>query len=255
MNMKSYNEIFEKSKTEFSQLNVDKLFLSFRDNPGPYHFLTAVGKQRFFPDVEALDIAKKINLDLANAYINIPKPKIGYSNEDSYVPIDAIDSRHIMMSTFIVHHLGKKIDSIIEIGGGFGNWARINSEIIDFKTWEIIDLDFVLPLQKWFLTNTINSIDKLIFLDAFEKKEPKFRDLCIAAHSLSEMALDIFKNYLNDVLLNSNFIFYATHKSLPSKELVDIKLELLSENFSIVDTVESEKGKVLNILYKNKKYE
>lgn len=253
--MKSYNEVFEKSKKDYLKLNTEFNFSSFRDTPGPYQFLTAAGKERWSPDQEALDIAANINNELAKKYTDIKKPSVGYSNNNSYVSIDAIDSRHIMMSTFIFHHLGTNIEKIVEIGGGFGNWARLNSEVVNFSSWEIIDLDFVIPLQQWFLKNTVSNCNKIIFLDASKKNKIKFRDLCIGAHSLSELDLEIFNNYLDTILINSKFIFYSTHKSLPSKELVDIKLKILANKFLIVDQFESEKGKVLNILYKNKNYE
>ena len=149
--MQSYNDIFEASRQQLADQDLLRVFSSFRDNPGAYHFVTAVGAQRFVPDDEAIGIAYRTNPNLLNRYA-----------------------------------------SILE------------------------------------------------------------HDLAIGAHSLSEMDIDIFRHYLNTVLTKSKYLFYATHNQLPSPDLVQMKLALLSEYFDIVTTVASENNTVSNILYKRK---
>lgn len=252
--MKSYNSVFENGKNDASCLDVESIFSNFRDNPGPYKFLTATAKEKKNPDTEALDIAKNINSKLVTTYLQKIKPLLGYSTKENYVEIDAIDSRHIMMSTIIVNYLGKDIKKIVEIGGGFGNWARINEDIINFDSWTIIDLGFVLKLQKWYLSNVLFDYSKIVFLNAEELDHAIADiDLVIGAHSLSEIDLYFFKKYLELILSNTKYFFYSTHVTLPSKELVNYKLTLLDEQFDRVVTVVSENQKVLNILYKIKK--
>ncbi len=251
--MKSYNDVFINSKN-LAPNDVSSLFASFRDNPGIYHFLTAKGKNKSRPDTEAIAIGLSVNPEVFNLYYKQEKPNLGYENASNYVPIDSLDSRHMMMSTIIVNYLGTNIKKIVEIGGGFGNWVRINYDVIDFDSWTIIDLDFVIPLQQWYLKNTIVDISKIIFEDANTYTNKSFHniDLVIGAHSLSEVEFDIFENYVHHVVRNSNFLFYSTHINLPSAELVDKKLTLLEKYFDTIIDIPSEKGSVKNILFKNK---
>jgi hypothetical protein len=251
--MKSYNDVFTNSKN-MAPNDISILFNSFRDSPGIYHFLTAKGKYKNFPDTEAIKIGQSIDLEIFNLYYNQEKPKLGYATASTYVPIDSIDSRHMMMSTIIVNYLGRHIKKIVEIGGGFGNWVRINYDVIDFESWSIIDLDFVIPLQQWYLKNTIADTSKIIFEDANTYTNKSFYDidLVIGAHSLSEIDFDIFENYMHHVVKNSKFLFYSTHINLPSCELVNEKFKLLEKYFDQIVMVPSENGLVKNIIFKNK---
>lgn len=261
--MKSFKEVFEESEEEASTLDLEKdVFPSFRDNPGPYRFLTAVKSQYWDKDEEALTIAKSQDEDLFQCYVNKPKPLIGYSSEEKYVALDTIDSRHIMMNTMIFSHLGKTVGNVVEIGAGFGNWMRLNEDIIDFKSWTMIDLGFVSRLQEWYINQTVSnkelaryiSIDRVDDLYIFEEwaKDADI-DLIIGSHSLSEISIDMFKVYYETILPKTKYFFYATHKSQPSKSLVSLKLDMLSEMFDIVKQVDNQNGKCVNILYEIKK--
>jgi hypothetical protein len=257
--MKSFDEVFIFSKNLASTLNLElEIFPNFRNNPGPYQFLTATHTQYWNPDEEALGIANSVDSNLASIYRKKEKPATGYSSLKLYVPLDAIDSRHIMMSTIIFSTLGKKFNNIVEIGAGFGNWVRLNEGIIDFEKWSMIDLGFVSDLQKWYTTKTINDQHKLEFIKADTTELSNFAertafiDLVIGAHSLSEFSLEIFEMYFNKIILNSKYLFYATHKSQPSKGLIRAKIQMIEKRFEAIKELPSQNGKVLNILYKRK---
>lgn len=261
--MKSFEDIFEKSKQEALSLNLENtVFPSFRDNPGPYRFLTAIKEQYWNKDNEALAIAESQSKELFEAYISKSKPLVGYSSEEKYVPIDTVDSRHIMMNTIIFSHLGKKLDNIVEIGAGFGNWIRLNENIIDFKSWTMIDIGFVSRLQKWYIDQTVSKKELAQFISIDQTEDAIFFkdwvstakiDLIIGSHSLSEISLEMFKTYYETILPKTQYFFYATHKSQPSKSLVLTKLSMLSDMFNIVKEVENQNGKCINILYEIKK--
>ncbi len=257
--MKSFDEVFNSSKNLASTLNLETdVFPHFRNNPGPYQFLTATHTQYWNPDDEALSISRSVNFDLTSQYLAKEKPATGYSSSELYVPLDAIDSRHIMMSTIIFSILGKKFNNIVEIGAGFGNWVRLNEGIVDFEKWSMIDLGFVSDLQKWYTTKTVNRQDKLVFVKADKDDLHEFInrtqaiDLVIGAHSLSEFSLEIFEIYFKELILKSNYFFYATHRSQPSKSLIRTKLKMIEEHFDIIKELPSQNGKVSNILYKRK---
>lgn len=254
--MKSFDQVFEISKEETKNINLEDFFPSFRDNPGPYKFLTAIKSQYYDIDQEAIDIARSIDKSLAEQYLQKEKPLTGYSSLDKFIPLDSVDSRHIMMNTIIFSKLGKNVNNIVEIGAGFGNWIRLNNNIINFSKWTMVDLEFVTKLQKWFVNETMPNDNRAQFVSIdtnniwINNIEPI--DLIIGSHSLSEISLDIFKMYYDKVLPHTQYLFYAAHKSQPSKELLHTKLNMLSKKFNIITEIESSGGKVINILYEKK---
>lgn len=258
--MKSFENVFEESKQEAIALDLERdIFPSFRDKPGPYRFLTAVKNQYWNKDDEALQIASSFDSKLFELYLAKVKPFTGYSSKEMYVPLDTIDSRHIMMNCMIFSRLGKSINNIVEIGAGFGNWIRLNENIIDFKSWTMIDMAFVSRLQKWYVNQTVSNRDTAKFISVDE--DSQFQDwiannncidLVIGSHSLSEFSMDVFNLYFETVLTKTKYFFYATHKCQPSKSLISTKMEMLQTRFNIVDQIENQHGKCVNILYEVK---
>ena len=127
-------------------------FSDFRSNP-IFQFVTHNGQL----DFSALIEAHEQDENLLSKYLDIPKSDLGYGKNLEYKFLDRADSRHIMMSTIITSYK-KDFNTIVEIGGGYGNWYRLNRNIMEFKKWYIIDLPFVLDLQKWYLKNEFNTI-------------------------------------------------------------------------------------------------
>ncbi len=257
--MKSFDPVFKQSENLANSLDLEtEVFKSFRDRPGPYHFLTATKTQFWQPDQEALDISKSIDSVLFEAYLKKEKPLTGYSNKDCYVPLDEIDSRHIMMSSIIFSKLGTQVDNIVEIGAGFGNWVRLNHGIINYNSWTMIDLEFVTKLQKWYVNQTVRNTSNIHYISSDTEQYNKWIenpitiDLVIGAHSLSEFSLPVFETYYNDILAKTKYLFYATHNTKPAKSLVVEKLKMLDKLFNPIISIKSKGGKVSNILYQRK---
>jgi len=245
MNTDGFTPIFEECRKK-----VGKDYSSFRSDPA-FYFLAPFKDQVKQPDPEALKIADMQDAPLAHKYLSIPKPNLGYSDL-KFCPLDVVDCRHIMMSTIIFKHL-KDIKAVAEIGGGFGNWARLNLQVQDIDSWTIIDLDFVLDLQLWFLQNSLpdNLYSKVSFIDAESQIQLEPVDLVIGAHSLSEISLDLFMDYMR-IIKDAKYLFYARHKSMPSVELSNKKMDILLSMFDVIENVESENGAVDNYLLKRK---
>tara|TARA_B110000438_G_scaffold101606_1_gene100496 strand:+ start:276 stop:1109 length:834 start_codon:yes stop_codon:yes gene_type:complete len=241
----NYEDIYSKAEINFSD---------FRSNP-IFQFVTHNGQL----DFAALTTAYEQDELLLSKYLDMPKSDLGYSKNLKYKFLDRLDSRHIMMST-IIASFKRDFNTIVEIGGGFGNWYRLNRTIMKFKEWYIIDLPFVLDLQKWYLKNENNKIDMLSFISAYETNYIKSNlgnkqniDLVIGAHSLSEMSMKDFNFYFNNIVKKSSYFFYAGHFFNFGYGLAKKKLKLISKNFSLIKSVESEKGSAINNLYINKK--
>lgn len=247
MSINGFDHVFEESA------QAKKLDYSFFRLDPAFHFLTGVGDQINAVDGEALKIAAEKNVNLFLKYLAVEKPLLGYgSGSLAFHPLDKVDCRHIMMSTVIFSHLKGKIPNIVEIGGGFGNWARLNLPVIDLDSWTIIDLPFVQDLQKWYL---LNAIDKNYFWKLnFQNANSDYNltpNLIIATHSLSEISWAKFIEY-GKLLDSTEHLFYSYHKDYPSSDLTKLKMAYLSQKFDIVDEVFSEQGTVRNLLMKSK---
>jgi hypothetical protein len=254
MDLEGYQNVFAACERKFQETDPEITFRTFREKSDVYHFVTAVGAQMDGPDLEALGIAVSTNPKLCVDYMGRKKSFLGYASPAHYRPWDVVDSRHIMMSTIVFSALGRAVGDIVEIGGGFGNWARLNETVVNYRKWTIIDMCFVIGLQRWYLAQDLREPDKVEFVDL--EAYPRWRehqvehDLVIGAHSLSEFAWTTFVDYFENVLVKSKHLFYATHLRLPSKELVEMKLQKIQTRFDRVKTVPSEGGAVANILYR-----
>ena len=228
-------------------------FSDFRSNP-IFQFVTHNGQL----DFSALIEAHEQDENLLSKYLDIPKSDLGYGENLEYKFLDRADSRHIMMSTIITSYK-KDFNTIVEIGGGYGNWYRLNRNIMEFKKWYIIDLPFVLDLQKWYLKNEVNKIDRLRFISAYETEnicsnlvDKQNIDIVIGTHSLSEMSMKDFIFYYDNIIKKSSYLFYAGHFFNFGYSLAKKKLKLISRNFSLIKSIKSEKGSAINNLYINK---
>lgn len=240
------------------QLDEHENFENFRYN-SKYAFACAVGAERGNPDYEALAKAFLYNPYLATEFLAVGKPTVGYKDVDTFFTPDALDCRHIMSLTHLFSHVTDRHLNIVEIGGGFGNWARLAlmlPERIDCDSWTIIDIPAMTKLQKWYLSGVCwRAYDKLHFVTTDEYKNGLVLDRCshpevvIGAHSLSELPMEVFEDYFNNVVVNSRYFYYSTHNSLPHATLVTAKLMKIQEVFTCVKSTTSEGGNVLNALY------
>jgi hypothetical protein len=252
-----FTHVFDKSKTEYTNWTAandeTELFKSFLSNNDIYGFIHNGDAP---PDTEAIDIAKRLDADMYSRYLhaNIGKKLLGYdggfpSENASY---NNLDSRHCMMSIVLFKHIPIPIRHIVEIGGGYGNWLRLNYSLQSFEKWSIVDLDHVGRLQRWCLTQW--SIPDSVYDIVSSNDTPRLQhaDVVIGAHSLSEFSYDTFKFYFDTVLVNAKYLFYAYHRTSPSEGLIRAKNALLTTAFDLVVAIPSQEGAVFNCVLKNK---
>jgi len=227
-------------------------FGKFRDktskDPDVYSF---VGTSDEAPDHEAVCISKNLNIELFNKYTEHLKSRkiVGYGNYTPLYPMfDLNDSRHIMMSTTIFTNIKEKLSHIVEIGGGFGNWLYLN-QINSFDKWTIVDLPFVIPLQKWFLKEQDVSLNYEFATPDGKVENP---DLVIGAHSLSEISIDEFEKYFKNIMCHAKYVFYAYHTFSLDMSILRLKRAMIESRFDIICDVASQGGTVSNGLYKAK---
>jgi hypothetical protein len=248
--MADYSDVFTKCTENFNTYtgNLDEVFWGFRQQPpilpDMYSF---IGTDDQGPDENAIKVAKSINESLYDKYIesNSSQKIIGYGN---YIPVNAQftlhDSRHIMMSVILFTYMNFEPRCIVEIGGGFGNWLRLNS-FRTFETWTIVDLPHVLKLQEWYFEN--QDISRHRLLPAGSSVEHV--DLVIGAHSLSEMSLQSFTDYFEKIIKKSKFLFYSWNKYSLDNAVLQEKIRMIESRFRMVIDVPSQNGHVSNTLY------
>jgi len=232
--MNGFTWIFDDAKKCYvNDKNID--LNEFRSNRHVYGFIINNGDV----DKQALNFSKKINISLYNDFYNKEKSLIGYKNiENQYHRVDDLDSKHIFILTFLFNELGKELNNIVEIGGGFGNILRLMDGVIKFNNYEIIDIPHIIELQKFYLQNELNTntYKKINFLDCYKDdiKPKKDIDLIIGMHSLSELSWDFFKNYFDNIIVNSKYLFLSLNKNCPSPLLIKKKINyIINNNFKI----------------------
>jgi hypothetical protein len=262
--MDGYECIFKNAASNYDKDKDKYKFDNFRSCLNIYNFILNGDPN---PEGTSLTIANNIDRTLFLKYFSIPKPFIGYSsNPEKYTICDNLDSRHIMMSCFVVKTLRDigaldKIKTVVEIGGGFGNWCRLHSTTKDipFDKWIIIDIPHVSKLQKWYLNKVLSKEDfsKIEFVttdkyDSWLKRKPETIDLVIASHSLSEISLSAFIKYNETLVKDTKCMFYAYHKDKPHPFLIHDKQVIIDKEFDLSNGFKTENDLVYNNFYIHK---
>ena len=244
--MEGFTPVFKKCESIFTETDI----ITFRESPT---FAFAFQNQPV--DQAALSILYGISKELYVQYMKVNKCAAGYTDAVAYSPLDMLDTRHMMMSAIIFSHC-KCFDHIVEIGGGYGNWLRLNKDVVEFKMWTIIDMPFMLKLQRWYLQHEEMDMARVDFVSAYDydgwAAEHDSFDLVIGAHSLSEMSMQDFNLYFGRVLKKTRYLFYAAHTSNCGADMLAVKLRLLDVHFDTIAEYKSEGGNVRNILYERK---
>lgn len=241
--MTGYSRVFDTSVDVFQRTNVS--FDDFRSNHNVFGFIDNGDTP---PDNEAIAIAKSIDVDLYERYRAQKKAVIGYGDKVPMYEYSNLDSRHIMMSVHLAHYL-PAVTSVVEIGGGFANWLRLNTGILQFETWTIIDLKHLNALQEWALAKNALACH---FVDSDSYKiwaDTASIDLVIGTHSLSEFSLAVFTDYFDAVVSKAKYFYYAYHIVRPNPDLIRIKKDMIEQRFHLIHSMVSENGEVVNCLY------
>jgi hypothetical protein len=166
-----------------------------------------------------------------------------------------------MISCFLLSNINRfDIRNIVEIGGGYCNFLRLNTNIINYKTWNIIDLPYVNQLQDYIIKNTFQSSEKIKLLSAYNYKDILDKntdnldiDLVIALHSLSELGSDFFLDYFYNVLIHAKVVLYSFNINNPSYQLYLFKNSFFEKHFKILNIMDGENENVKHIIYVNNK--
>ena len=258
--MDGYEIHFERAEHEFENYDKTKLnylFEHFAKHPKIFGFIYNPSPK---PYEESVRISNLINKDLFNKYLEHSiKTKIlcGYGEENNIYDssFNELDSMHIMMNTALFSHVILNENcNIVEIGGGYGNWLRLNYNMQPFHKWIVVDLPHVSQLQEWFYTRHSIPKDKyeLVLSNNYKEYFNKYNtiDLTICSHSLSEFSWNVFIEYFKEIVIKTKILFYSYHL-VNLGDLAKLKINLIEQYFKPIFIVLSENDNVANCVYKN----
>jgi hypothetical protein len=227
----SYKGIFDEAQEVSKTVDYSALFPEFHDHPELFHFIMSPRHQES-PDGGSLALAYQLNPEVYEYLFDVGPSMLGNGS----TMLDGAESRHILMLTYLITFIGKEWGNVVEIGGGYGNFARLVDGFVAYDKWTIIDLDYISDLQKWFHQTLIPDATNIIYRHSNDEIDGLEPTLVIGTHSLSEFSLDDFIRYYNEVIQYSTWFFYVSQAALPSKELLTNKLDIICKDFSLEHT-------------------
>ena len=87
---------------------------------------------------------------------------------------------------------------IIEIGGGYGGQCKIISDVFNYHSYTIVDLNEVLPLIHKYLVKL--NVKNVNYLTQYQIKRNRTYDLVISNYAFSECIKDVQNYYVNHIL-------------------------------------------------------
>ena len=225
-NLDGYSDIFKFYKNAARNVDTSKIYPEFKSHPELYNFILAVNRN---PDSASLQQALSINHIVAFELIQKGESRAG----GYFGCIDVVECRHILMLTFLKNYIGdKSLGNVLEIGGGYGNFVRLATDIFKWDDWTILDLDYISHLQEWFLTMENIPLDTVHFMSE-DHLQPYVADTIIGTHSLSEFDMNTFTKYYENYIKQAYRLFYVSHISMPSPELLKLKLDMIQTDFEL----------------------
>jgi len=230
--LKGYLSEFTRYEDAAGTKDLSRIYPDFKNHHEAFNFILSFGDGKFKSDPEAIQLAIGLNPTIAFQLIKKGPSKAG----GDYSVIDVVESRHILLLSYLKTHMGNKpLGNVLEIGGGYGNFFRLASEIFEYESWTIADLEFITKLQKWFLEQEKVVMDRVTLMPSTHLVD-LMPDLVIGTHSLSEFDLDTFTSYYNRYIKKAKRLLYSSHNTMPSRELLERKMETILTDFVIASS-------------------
>lgn len=239
--MRSYREVFDTGEQVAANLGdrYKSVLPEWRQHPELFHFIMA-NDNLLASDYNALALSTGVSSEFTEMLLY-------RGASGSRETIDGVECRHILMMTYLQSQLGRNWGNVVEIGGGYGNCVRLVTGLIQYYNWTIVDLPYILELQKWFLKSEKISTNRI----HFHKAAPESADLVIGSHSLSEFDEETFDSYF-EFVSKAKWFFYVSHNSSPSIDLLEYKIQQINKKFVLASSMIYEWGASTMRLYKNR---
>ena len=147
-----------------------------------------------------------------------------------------------VQNAYYIHHMKNlfnfnvsSVDSIVDIGGGYGNMARVMIKLGFSGSYSIIDFPTMHMIQRWFLTeNGVENV-KLRTLKQSSFESVTDDSLLLATFSMNEMPLDD-RQIIEDNARNFKYLFIAHNRNFDGIDNINYFNSLksrLSDTFKI----------------------
>jgi len=229
MSALDYKPVFDTAQSLAEAVDYRATFPEFHDYRSLYHFIVAPEGQQG-PDKGALRDAEEIDAALSRRLAAKGPSLLGNGSKT----LDGVESRHIAVLTALLAQTGASLGNVVEIGGGYGNCLRLLDGIAEINSWTIIDMPYILDLQRWFLHNA--GVERpVLYLPADSPDEyaELWPDIVIGIHSLSEISAEDFEVYYEGLIRRSPLLYYVSQVSGPSDWLIREKLAIIRTDFDL----------------------
>jgi hypothetical protein len=181
----------------------------------------------------------------------------GFANLQEYKEFGMISPstvRYVKNTLDILNFLkNKEVNTIVEIGGGYGGLCKTLSALINFTEYTLIDLPEANNLSKKYLNKFNDTFGKVNQVSCFEFEPIDSIDLFISNYAFSECSLKIQKDYYEKVIINAKN-FYIIYNNIYENNLTHEEfIKLAEKNFDILVEEEIIPNHRNYILYGTKK--
>lgn len=209
-----------------------KKFENFKRDPTYMEVLEHVSKEqgeeylKILTDRDDDILSKALTTVLLSDSVGNPYK---FKYEGINFPLSPTSLRYVKVSSDLKHLFGENLDSIAEIGCGYGGQCLITEELLHYRRFILFDLAFVNQLIKRYL-------DYRLMNGSYEtctinEKAPNNYDLVISNYAFSELPAQLQRVYINKVLsradrgyltMNSGIGGVFNEGKLSIKELQDL---------------------------------
>jgi hypothetical protein len=196
-------------------------------------YRTLVGFTRITPSPDFLDLAMTVNSSIVQEVLaafrakglpiefrtrGLPvDPVVAVTGQEDPAQLDpgSVTALHLYFLSRCCDYAGvSRFDSVVEIGGGFGDLARLFAVTGKAGRVTIVDLPEMLRVQRWFLSQTPGLVDYVDFVDATsaEARQTLYSrdfDLGISTYALTEIPADMQRSYADGLLSRCRHVYLA----------------------------------------------
>ncbi len=187
-------------------------------------FRLMVGFSRIRPSPNFLQLARSTHGDVVESILRgfasrgLPlEPNLAVSGRNDNLGIDGahITALHVYFVARICRYANTRhFQSVVEIGGGFGDLARLLAISDVAHGICLVDLPEMLRVQRWFLSRSLGSLAAIEFVDAtsteaLDALAGRNFDLGISTYALNETPDEVQSMYVTRLLEECKHVYLA----------------------------------------------
>jgi len=201
-----------------------EFFKRFKNHPAYTHVLEHVSYEEGKEYLDEIDI--KYDHVLTDVKLNDTVGDPTTYDYDNIGNISPTTLRYLKNTSDIINKFGRKFDSIVEIGGGYGGLCKVMSSFIKFDQYLLLDLEECNLLSRKYLS--LFHLPTISYRPEEISEIDENFDLLISNYALSECDRETQMMYIEKFIKKSNKFyimhnnFHADHGNMSYNEFIDI---------------------------------